>query len=169
MIGRLLRLIWLLLTLGVLVLLGQAFGLIDLPGVRGVTGSLPFDLGFLVAGPQATPTPSPVPASPAATPAPANSSGVVAETCQPAAPSFVHGPAALKASLGSPMGEPLECEHVVDSAGNTEQRTTTGLAYYRAATNTVAFTNGVEHWALTSTGLVHWVGPELEPPRNAAP
>ena len=67
------------------------------------------------------------------------------------------------------MGEPLECERVIDAAGSTEQRTTTGLAYYRGATNTVAFTNGWDHWALTSEGPVHWTGQELEPPPGAEP
>ena len=33
------------------------------------------------------------------------------------------------------------------AAGNTEQQTSTGLAYYRAQANVVVFTDGVEHWA----------------------
>ena len=56
---------------------------------------------------------------------------------------------------------------MIDAAGNTERRTTTGLTYYRAATNTTAFTNGSTHWALTSNGAVHWMGQELEPPQAA--
>ena len=65
------------------------------------------------------------------------------------------------------MGAPSECERVVDASGDTEQKTTTGLAYYRAKVNTPVFTNGVEHWALTSDGLVHWTSDELEPPAGA--
>jgi hypothetical protein len=34
---------------------------------------------------------------------------------------------------------------VIDAAGDTEQRATRCLAYYRIATNTVAFTNGWDH------------------------
>ena len=169
MIGRVINVIWLLLTLAVLILLAQSFGVIDVPGVRGAARLLPIDLGFLAAAPQATPTARPVAASPVPTvrrpaPAAASSSSAANDACRAAAPSFVHGLATLKEALGSSMGEPLECERVVDAAGNTEQRTTTGLAYYRAATNTAAFTNGAEHWALTSTGVAHWTGPELEPP-----
>jgi len=67
------------------------------------------------------------------------------------------------------MGDATECERVVDADGNTEQRTTTGLAYYRARANVVVFTNGVEHWALTPGGVVHWTSDEVEPPANAEP
>ena len=91
------------------------------------------------------------------------------ETCTAALPRFVHGIATLKAVVGTDMGEPVECERVIDAGGDTEQQTTTGLAYYRAASNTVAFTNGWDHWALTHNGAVHWTGQELDPPANAQP
>ena len=73
----------------------------------------------------------------------------------------------LKAALGSRMGEPSECERVVDAAGNTEQQTTTGLAYYRAQANVVVFTDGVEHWAASPRGVVHWTSDEVELPPSA--
>jgi hypothetical protein len=65
------------------------------------------------------------------------------------------------------MGAPTECERVVDASGDTEQKTTTGLAYYRSKTNSAVFTNDVEHWALTTDGLVHWTSDELAPPPGA--
>jgi hypothetical protein len=82
-----------------------------------------------------------------------------AAACPPGrAPSFLSGFASLQTNLGSSMGEPTECEHVDPVSGDTFQRTTTGLALYRRDTNTPMFTNGREHWALTSDGLVHWSG-----------
>jgi len=51
---------------------------------------------------------------------------------------------------------------------DTEQNTTAGLAFWRKATNTPTFTNGFDHWALTSTGLVYWTGDSIDPPRTAA-
>jgi hypothetical protein len=65
------------------------------------------------------------------------------------------------------MGEPLECERGVDATGNTEQRTTAGLVYYRAGTNAVVFTNGWDHWAVAANGTVHWTGDEVDPPPSA--
>ena len=100
-------------------------------------------------------------------PTSATTTAAVGETCTAALPRFVHGVATLKAVVGTDMGEPLECERVTDAAGDSEQRTTTGLAYYRAASNTVAFTNGWDHWALTGNGSVHWTGQDLEPPPDA--
>ena len=67
------------------------------------------------------------------------------------------------------MGQPLECERVTNAAGDTEQRTSTGLVYYRASTNAVAFTNGFDHWALAANGVVHWTGDAVDPPASAEP
>jgi hypothetical protein len=74
----------------------------------------------------------------------------------------------LKASLGATMGTPVECEHDVDSSGDTEQRTTTGLAYYLKNQNAACFTTGWDHWAMDSRGLVHWAGDASDPPADAA-
>lgn len=65
------------------------------------------------------------------------------------------------------MGDPIDCEHVVDSAGNTQQRTTTGLAYYRKALNVTCFTTGWDHWGLVARGVVHWTGDAVDPPADA--
>ena len=53
-----------------------------------------------------------------------------AETCTPGRPVFVHGAATLKATLGPTMGDPrVRARH--RASGDTEQRTTMGLVYYR--------------------------------------
>jgi hypothetical protein len=101
-------------------------------------------------------------------PASRAAAGLVSDRCTPALLRFVGGIAALQQVLGRAMGEPLECEHAIDALGNTEQRTTTGLAYYRGTSNTAAFTTGWDHWALTSRGVVYWTGQPLEPPPGAA-
>jgi hypothetical protein len=44
------------------------------------------------------------------------------------------------------------------------QETSTGLAFYRASTNTPTFTDGFQHWALTAFGLVNWTGAAIDPP-----
>jgi hypothetical protein len=83
---------------------------------------------------------------------------------------FVNSLAMLRNALGATMGDPLECEHPVDGAGNTQQRTTTGLAYYRKAINAGCFTTGWDHWALIDQGrLVHWTGDAVDPPADATP
>jgi hypothetical protein len=88
--------------------------------------------------------------------------------CAPGtSPSFNGGFAALKAGLGDTMGEPVECEHPEPKSGDTHQTTTTGLAFWRKSTNTPTFTDGYRKWALTSQGLVAWVGSANDPPRNA--
>jgi hypothetical protein len=81
-------------------------------------------------------------------------------------PAFALGAAALDQQLGDIMGAPLECEHSVSANGDTVQQTTTGLVMYRAATNTVTFTDGWRHWALTSGGLLSWEGPDADPPKG---
>jgi hypothetical protein len=79
-------------------------------------------------------------------------------------PEFALGVADLKRQLGDTMGNPVECEHPSSASGDTVQRTTTGLAAYRRATNTVTFTDGWRHWALTPRGLVTWEGGQSDPP-----
>jgi hypothetical protein len=165
--GRGLNVIWLLLVVGVLVLFGQTLGMYDVPIHRDLRVLLPF-------GQAVQPTAEPTPATPslnvaarpvaAASPAPAS-----VAACTAAAPRFVHGTAVLKAALGASMGEAMECERVVDAAGSTEQKTSTGLAYYRARSNISTFTNGWDHWAVTPAGVVHWTGDDLEPPPGAEP
>lgn len=163
--GRTLSLLLLVVIVVVLVILGQTAGFYDVPALRGVLRLVPTSQ---VAQKPASPTPQAAQATLVASP-PAVRSPVAAraEECSAGAPRFVHGAAALKAALGAPMGEPVDCERVVDAAGNTEQKTTTGLAYYRARNNVAAFTNGFDHWALTADGLVHWTSDEIEPPPNA--
>ncbi|MFN8632269.1 MAG: hypothetical protein U0893_00335 [Chloroflexota bacterium] len=83
-------------------------------------------------------------------------------------PAFRDKLADLKAQVGEPMGDPLECAHPDPASGDTVQRTTTGLAYIRASTGIVTFTNGGHRWALTPSGLLEWDGPELDPPATTA-
>jgi hypothetical protein len=89
-------------------------------------------------------------------------------TCEAGYRIFVHGLAQLKAQLGALMGEALGCEEP-DAEGNTQQRTTSGLAYYRRQTNIAAFTNGWDRWALKADQVVHWTGEDLDPPEDAVP
>jgi hypothetical protein len=93
----------------------------------------------------------------------------VATGCQVGqSPRFVLGFADLKAELGEVMGEPVTCEFPdPNQTGDVHQRTTTGLAFWRASTNSPTFTNGSEHWARTRAGLVAWTGASIDPPRQA--
>jgi hypothetical protein len=84
-------------------------------------------------------------------------------------PQFAAGFAALKAQLGTPMGDPTECEHPDPNGGGTLQHTTTGLAYYRNDTNIATFTDGWQHWALLNGVLSVWRNQSVNPPQpNAA-
>lgn len=85
------------------------------------------------------------------------------------APTFVLGFATLKRQLADVMGEPIECEHANPENGDALQQTTTGLAFYRRATNTPTFTNGFDHWGLTDAGLVYWTGDAIDPPGVTPP
>jgi hypothetical protein len=90
--------------------------------------------------------------------------------CAPGtSPSFSLGFAALQASLGATMGDPIECEHTEGTSGDVQQQTTTGLAFWRKSTNTSTFTDGYRHWALTSRGVVTWEGSAVDPPATARP
>lgn len=133
-------------------------------GVDVPLPELPF---FALPDPTATPVVSAVPTpvsarQPAAVPAP--QPGV----CTLAEPRFAGGIATLRARLGAAMGDPLECERVVDANGDTQQKTSTGLAYYRKALNLACFTTGWDHWGLIERGVVHWTGDAIEPPPDAA-
>ena len=86
-----------------------------------------------------------------------------------AEPSFSFGFAALKHALGARMGEPLTCERTSVATGDSLQQTTRGLARYVKRTNTPTFTSGVEHWALTNSGIVYWIGRSPQPPDDAGP
>jgi hypothetical protein len=83
-------------------------------------------------------------------------------------PTFANGIAALKQQVGDAMGTPVECEHVASVRGDTIQQTSTGLAAYNSSTNTVTFTDGWHHWALTADGFVSWDGTEASPPPPTA-
>jgi hypothetical protein len=63
------------------------------------------------------------------------------------------------------MGEPTECEHSQNASGDSVQRTSTGLAYWRKGSNVPAFTTGTEHWALLDGELVAWTGTSVDPPQ----
>src|SRR5262249_54121329 len=53
-------------------------------------------------------------------------------------------------------------------SGDIEQSTTRGLATWRNATNVPMFTDGFNHWALTSEGLATWTGNSIDPPARTA-
>ncbi len=87
--------------------------------------------------------------------------------CKPGeVPAFNNGLATLKQVIGNVMGAPVECEHSTSGSGDTVQQTTTGLAAYNSQTNTVTFTDGWRHWALTPQGEVTWEGSESPPPTS---
>jgi hypothetical protein len=114
-----------------------------------------------------TATPAVVVATPRAKPPlrAASATRVVA-VCNPAQPQFSGGLATLKTVLGSSMGEPLECEHSVSLDGDTQQKTTTGLAYYRKQLNAACFTTGWDHWGMLRGDLVRWSGHDVDPPEG---
>ena len=132
-----------------------------LVGYQAVHGAAAPDLPMLaLARPAPTPTlaapATPVPPTPVPTPV----------GCVASRPRFMGGFALLRASVGTPMGDAVDCEHVVNAAGDTQQTTTTGLAYYLNASNTACFTDGYQHWALASNGsLVTWKGDSSTPPQ----
>jgi len=73
------------------------------------------------------------------------------------------GFAELKQQLGSGMGQPVDCAHPDPISGDSLQRTTTGLAFYRQSTNIATFTDGDNHWAVVSGELAFWTGDSIEP------
>ena len=110
------------------------------------------DKSNLSPGPASSPPAAPSPSSP---------------TAPPGAPTFVLGFATLSAALGDVMGSPVEDEHGTANGCDTQQLTTTGLAYWRCETNTMtfaAFPDGLHHWALLDGQIVEWEGPTPDPP-----
>jgi hypothetical protein len=92
-------------------------------------------------------------------------SAVAAPHCNPGqTPAFSDGLTQLKVKLGDAMGNPVECEHPASGIGDTVQQTSTGLAAYYKLTNTVTFTDGWRHWAITPAGFTNWEGSESQPP-----
>jgi len=89
--------------------------------------------------------------------------------CNGSKPTFLGTLGSLKLRLGARMGDAADCERPVDEEGNTQQATTTGLAYYRHRLNAAVFTNGWDHWALVDAQVVHWTGQAVDPPASAAP
>jgi hypothetical protein len=89
--------------------------------------------------------------------------------CPPGqSPRYVFGFADLSSRLSNAMGSPVTCEFAdPKGTGDIHQNTTRGLAFWRKSTNTPTFTNGSEHWALTSRGLVYWTGSSIDPIANA--
>jgi hypothetical protein len=82
---------------------------------------------------------------------------------------FELGFAQLKSQLGPVMGDPTEAEHGNPDNCDTQQLTTTGLAYWRCSSNLLsfaAFPDGAMHWALSpsTAGLVEWSGDQDPPP-----
>ncbi len=84
--------------------------------------------------------------------------------CAAGQPRFMGGFALLRAAVGAQMGDATDCEHVVNADGDTQQTTTTGLAYYLSASNTPCFTTGYDHWALVHGSVVSWKGDSPTPP-----
>jgi hypothetical protein len=71
---------------------------------------------------------------------------LAADFCSPGAvPGFHFGFMELANTLGDAMGAPIACEHTESANGDMLQGTTTGLAFYRASTNTPTFTDGFNH------------------------
>ena len=91
--------------------------------------------------------------------------------CPPGqSPRFVFGFAALKEYLGERMGAPVTCEFAAPTGtGDVHQLTSTGLAVWRARTNTPLFTTGVEYWAYTPNGREHWLRTRGDPPPEWVP
>jgi hypothetical protein len=90
--------------------------------------------------------------------------------CSPGqAPGFSPALLSLAQRVGDAMGTPVECEHTTSAAGDTIQQTTTGLAAYYSLTNTVTFTDGWRHWAITNSGYVTWEGTQSLPPLASGP
>jgi hypothetical protein len=112
--------------------------------LRTLTG-VPSALGFTMFSPKLVHGQSGYPAPPFAN---------VSLACDPTSPTFALGMASLKGRLQDSMGDPTECEHPVDATGNTIQATTTGVAAYLAASQTVTFTDGTHRWALTAGTLL---------------
>jgi hypothetical protein len=75
----------------------------------------------------------------------------------------------LARRLGDVMGAAQECAHPNSDNRDVVQRTSRGLAVYRAQSGRPVFTNGSEHWAFdyTTDRLLFWTGSSVDPPRDA--
>ncbi len=139
---------------------------------------------FATLAPPPPPTPTPAPAAPVAQPMPTPAPAAIAQPvaappvlvagdpyCAPGEkPQFRFGFATLAEQIGGAMGTPTSCEYADPrGSGDTLQATSTGLGFYRRASNMPTFTTGFEHWALTSTGAVYWTGESIDPPETAQP
>ena len=51
--------------------------------------------------------------------------------------------------------------------GDLIQQTTTGLVVYDKLGDTVSFTDGWRHWAITPSGPVAWEGTDAAPPSTS--
>lgn len=93
-----------------------------------------------------------------------------AKGCGPGVtPAFGGGFATLRTRLGpAVVGAPTSCEFPDPSGtGDVWQQTSTGLAFWRKSSNTPTFTDGNQHWALSSGGMVQWTGSTIDPPPMA--
>ncbi len=140
-------------------------------GWFGLRQPLPFSLPPALSAPSVTASSPTQPPSQLASPTAAalTRAGVIQSLCDPAQPAFLGSIATLKERIGDRMGDARVCEWQIDSDGNTEQMTTTGLAYYRRRLSAPIFTNGWDHWALVNSKLLYWTGDSVEPPANAVP
>ncbi|MDQ6672601.1 MAG: hypothetical protein M3069_17985 [Chloroflexota bacterium] len=84
------------------------------------------------------------------------------------APQFVLGFAQLQQRIGATMGNPLECEHTDPGSGDTQQHTSTGLAYVPHNAGLVSFTSGWEHYALDGGQVDLWRNASVDAPRPRA-
>lgn len=103
-------------------------------------------------------------------PVTASAQPAAAFACQPGHyPQFDGGFLELAIALHGTMGGAVSCEYAdPNGSGDTLQQTSLGgLAFWRKSTNTPTFTDGAQHWALTSKGLVTWSGSSIDPPMNA--
>jgi hypothetical protein len=137
----------------------------------GFRQPLPWSLPLPAAASPAAPSSSPAapPAQPTASAPALSRAAVIQSLCDAGQPSFLGSLGSLKERLGARMGDPRVCERQIDSDGNTEQMTTTGLAYYRRGMNAAIFTTGYEHWALVGNKLLYWTGDAVDPPPDARP
>jgi hypothetical protein len=111
----------------------------------------------------ATPTPLPVPPPLGVAVGSAGASDCVAGAhAEPAAVFRV-----MVVTLDTMFGQPLDCARIDLASGDLQQHTSEGLAYVRADSGTVGFTDGVQHWALSGDVVVFWLGGGPEPPAGA--
>jgi hypothetical protein len=92
------------------------------------------------------------------------------ESGAPSLPEFEPPYDFLDTQLGPTMGSAIEPVQTSPDSCDTQQRTSTGLAYWRCSTNIVAFAadpDGLQHWAWVNDALVSWAGDSADPPPDA--